>query len=98
MAIIKELNSSYGIKPSYHRITNISLNAIDKEVVICVGSYISKETRDKGCDPIDTIDILIPKEVIPKEDYESFLVGDVFKAGYKWLKENVIGLEDGKDD
>ena len=76
MAIIKELNSSYGIKPSYHRITNISLNAIDKEVVICVGSYISKEIRDKGCDPIDTIDILIPKE-----DYESFLVGDVFKAG-----------------
>ena len=48
MAIIKELNSSYGVKPSYHRITNISLNAIDKEVVICVGSYISKETRDKG--------------------------------------------------
>jgi hypothetical protein len=93
MAIIKELNSSYGIKPSYHRITNISLNAIDKEVVICVGSYISKETRDKGCDPIDTIDILIPKE-----DYESFLVGDIFKAGYKWLKENVIGLEDGIDD
>lgn len=93
MAIIKELNSSYGIKPSYHRITNISLNAIDKEVVICVGSYISNETRDKGCDPIDTIDILIPKE-----DYESFLVGDVFKAGYKWLKENVIGLEDGIDD
>ena len=98
MAIIKELDSSYGIKPSYHRITNISLNAIDKEVVICVGSYISKETRDKGCDPIDTIDILIPKE-----DYESFLVGDVFKAGYKkagykWLKENVIGLEDGIDD
>lgn len=93
MAIIKELNSSYGIKPSYHRITNISLNAIDKEVVICVGSYISKEIRDKGCDPIDTIDILIPKE-----DYESFLVGDVFKAGYKWLKENVIGLEDGIDD
>ena len=31
-------------------------------------------------------------------DYESFLVGDVFKAGYKWLKENVIGLEDGIDD
>lgn len=92
MALVKELASSYGIKPSYHRITNISLNAIDKEAIICVGSYISKEARDKGCDPIDTIDILVPKE-----DYEPFLIGDVFKAGYKWLKENVIGLEDSID-
>lgn len=93
MALVKELASSYGIKPSYHRITNISLNAIDKEVIICVGSYISKEARDNGYDPIDTIDIFVPKE-----DYGPFLIGDVFKAGYKWLKENVIGLEDSKDD
>ncbi len=93
MAIIKELASSYGIKPSYHRITNISLNAMDKEAIICVGSYVSKETRDSGCDPIDSIDI-----IVPKEDYESFLVCDVFKAGYRWLKENVVGLEDGLDD
>lgn len=92
MALIKELASSYGIKPSYHRITNISLNAIDNEVILCVGSYISKEARDKGCDPIDTIDILVPKE-----DYGLFLVGDVFKAGYRWLKDNVIGLEDSID-
>lgn len=93
MAIIKELASSYGIKPSYHRITNISLNAMDREAIICVGSYVSKEARESGCDPIDTIDILIPKE-----DYGLFLVGDVFKAGYGWLKENVVGLEDGSDD
>lgn len=93
MAVIKELTSSYGIKPSYHRISNISINANDKEVILCVSSYVSKEARDNKCDPIDTIDILVPKE-----DYELFLVGDVFKASYKWLKENVIGLEDGVDD
>lgn len=92
MAIIKELSSSYGIKPSYHRILSISINAVDKEVILCVGSYFSKETRDDGCDPIDTIDIMVPKE-----DYEPFLIGDVFKTGYKWLKENVVGMEDGID-
>lgn len=57
-----------------------------------MGSYLSKEARDEGCDPIDTIDILVPKE-----DYGSFLVGDVFGTGYRWLKENVIGMEDGED-
>ena len=43
-----------------------------------MGSYLSKEARDEGCDPIDTIDILVPKE-----DYGSFLVGDVFGTGYR---------------
>lgn len=93
MALIKELRSSYGISPAYHRITSVSLNAMDREAIICVGSYVSKETRDGGCDPVDSIDILVPKE-----DYGLFLDGDVFRAAYRWLRENVVGLEDAKDD
>ena len=93
MALIKELKSTYGVSPSYHRVTSISLNAMEKEAIVCVGSYLSKEAREKGCDPIDAIDILVPKE-----DYPRFLEGNAFKAAYGWLRENVVGLEDAKDD
>ncbi len=93
MAIIKKLESSFGVDLNYHRITNISLNALDKEVIICVGSYLDKEKRDKGCDPIDSIDILVPKE-----DYQNFFTGNVLEVGYKWLRENVVGFEEAIDD
>ena len=93
MALVKELKSTYGVSPSYHRVTSVSLNAMEKEAIVCVGSYLSKEVREKGCDPIDAIDILVPKE-----DYPRFLEGNAFSAAYRWLRENVVGLEDAKDD
>ncbi len=93
MAIIKELESTYGVYPSYHRVVCVSINALTKKVTICVSSYISKETRDKGCDAIDTLDI-----ETPVEDYDSFLEGNIYECAYRWLKENVEGFEEAEDD
>ena len=93
MAIKKALNSSYGVKAYYHRVTCVSINALLKEVTICVASYISKELRDDGYEPIDSIDISVPSS-----DYESFLKGDIYAAAYNWLKENIEGFEDSEDD
>ena len=92
MAVIKELPSSYGLGLSYHRILCVSINALEKEVVICVGSYINKEARDNGFDSIDQIDIQVPNE-----DYDFFLKGNIYEAAYNWLKANVEGFEDSVD-
>jgi len=93
MAIIADLNSSYGVKACYHRVTCVSINALVKEVTICVSSYVSKEKRDEGYDPIDAIDI-----TVPEDDYEQFLNVNIYSASYNWLKENVEGFEDATDD
>lgn len=93
MAIIKELESSYGVSPNYHRVVCVSINALTKKVTICVSSYISKDARDKGCDAIDCLDI-----ETPAEDYDLFLEGNIYECAYKWLKENVEGFEEAEDD
>jgi hypothetical protein len=93
MAIKADLNSSYGVVASYHRVTCVSINALIKEITICVASYVSKEKREEGFDPIDSVDI-----TVPSDDYESFLNGSIYSAAYNWLKENVEGFEDAEDD
>ena len=93
MAIVADLNSSYGVVASYHRVTCVSINALIKEVTICVSSYVSKEKRDEGFDPIDSVDI-----TVPTDDYDLFLDGNIYSASYNWLKENVEGFEDATDD
>lgn len=93
MAIIKELESSYGVSPKYHRVVCVSINALQKQVTICVASYISKDTRTKGCEAIDMVDI-----TVPEEDYELFLNGNIYECSYKWLKDNVDGFEEAEDD
>lgn len=93
MAIIKELNSSYGVSASYHRILAVSINVVNKEVVIAVASYLTKKARNEGCDPLDIIDI-----EVPKEDYDSFLTEPIMIASYHWLKNNVVGFEESEDD
>ena len=93
MAIKADLNSSYGVVASYHRVTCVSINALIKEITICVASYVSKEKREEGFDPIDSVDI-----TVLSDDYESFLNGSIYSAAYNWLKENVEGFEDAEDD
>jgi hypothetical protein len=93
MALFKELGSSYGITASYHRVTCVSINALTKEVTICVASYVSKEKRDEGCEFIDSLDIYVPAD-----DYEKFLGGNVLSCAYAWLKDNVEGFEEAEDD
>ena len=92
MAILKELDSIYGINHNYHRVVCVSINALRREVTICLASYFSKEIRDNGGQPIETIDINVPSE-----DYDLFLNGNIYQVSYCWLKENVIGFEEATD-
>ena len=93
MAILKQLETKFGINATYHRITAFSISYKHKKVVICVASYISKLTRADLKDPVEEIDV-----EIPYSDYSIFKEGNPLEAGYIWLKENVIGFEDSKDD
>lgn len=93
MAIIKELNSSYGCSVTYHRLTNISINYKNKKVILCVASYLSKESRATMCEALEEVDI-----EVPVEDISLFLDTNVIENAYNWLKTNVVGFEDALDD
>lgn len=93
MAIIKELETKFGIGASYHRITAFNISYSRKKIIICVATYLSKETRINHSDPIEEIDI-----EIPFSDYTSFLDASPIEKAYAWLKQNVIGFEDATDD
>jgi len=93
MAIIKELNTKFGVGASYHRITAFNISYTSKKITVCVASYLSKEARANQKDPIEEIDI-----AIPFSDFSQFLDVNPIVEGYNWLKQNVIGFEDAVDD
>jgi len=93
MAIIKEMNSKFGISLSYHRIIAFNMNYVTKKVVICVVSYVSKEARANLSTPLEEIDI-----EVPESDFYLFSETKPISQGYLWLKENVIGFDDSTDD
>ncbi len=93
MAIIKELNTKFGVGASYHRITAFNISYSNKKITVCVASYLSKGARASNNDPIEEVDISIPFT-----DYGFFLDVNPIVEGYNWLKQNVIGFEDAIDD
>lgn len=93
MAIIKELNTKFGVDASYHRITAFNISYSSKKITICVASYLSKEARANQNDPIEEVDISIPYS-----DFSQFIDVNPIVEGYNWLKQNVIGFEDAVDD
>ena len=93
MAIIKSMNSKFGLPLSYHRITAFNINYAHRKAVLCVASYLSKETRANRSQPLEEIDI-----EIPVSDFVLFQNANPIQQGYLWLKENVVGFEDAVDD
>ena len=92
MALIKSLDSNFGVPVAYHRITAININLKTKTIILCVSSYLSKEARAKNNIPLEEIDI-----EIPIQDFNLFKPTDVTQAAYDWLVENVVGFEDAED-
>ncbi len=92
MALIKSLDSNFGVPVAYHRITAININLKTKTIILCVSSYLSKEARAKNNIPLEEVDI-----EIPKQDFNLFKHTDVIQAAYDWLVENVVGFEDAQD-
>jgi len=93
MAIIKKMNTKFGVGASYHRITAFNISYSNKKITICVASYISKEARANMHDPIEEVDI-----EVPLSDYTLFVESNPMEQSYIWLKQNVIGFEDSEGD
>ena len=93
MAIIKELDTKFGVQASYHRITAFNISYTRKNIVLCVATYLSKKARQNHSEAIEEIDI-----EIPQSDFNTFLETNPIERGYLWLKENVVGFEDAADD
>jgi hypothetical protein len=93
MAIIKNMDSKFGLSLSYHRITAFNINYVHRKAVLCVASYLSKEARSNHSIPLEEIDI-----EIPAADFPLFQEANPLRQGYLWLKANVVGFEDALDD
>jgi hypothetical protein len=93
MAIIKDMQSKYGVALSYHRITAFNINYVTKKAVICVASYLSKEARANLSAPLEEIDI-----EVPGSDFALFQNANPIEQGYLWLKDNVEGFDESIDD
>lgn len=93
MAIIKNMQTKFGIALSYHRITAFNINYAAKKAVICVASYLSKEARANQSIPLEEIDI-----EVPSIDFALFQNTNPIAQGYLWLKENVVGFDESLDD
>ena len=93
MAIIKNMQTKFGIVLSYHRITAFNINYAAKKAVICVASYLSKEARANQSIPLEEIDI-----EVPSIDFALFQNTNPIAQGYLWLKENVVGFDESLDD
>jgi hypothetical protein len=93
MAIIKVMNSKFGVSLSYHRIIAFNINYVLKKAVICVASYHSKEARANHSAPLEEIDI-----EVPESDFYLFSKASPIIQGYQWLKDNVVGFDDSIDD
>ena len=93
MAIIKEMNSKFGVSLSYHRIIAFNINYVLKKAVICVASYHNKEVRANHSAPLEEIDI-----EVPESDFYLFSEASPISQGYQWLKDNVVGFDESIDD
>ena len=93
MAIVKNMDSKFGVSLSYHRIIAFSINYAARKIVLCVASYLSKEARANKSAPLEEIDI-----EIPTNDWPLFQNTNPIYQGYLWLKANVVGFEDALDD
>ena len=93
MAIIKELDTKFGVQASYHRITAFNINYAAKQIILCVAFLCIKEKRALNKAPIEEVDI-----AIPMNDFSLFLNSSPLETSYLWLKENVIGFDDSMDD
>lgn len=93
MAIIKNLKSRVGIDISYHRVLATNINYKDKTIIICLASYVSLESRIGMFDPLEVVDI-----EVPKDDFNLFIGVDPLEMTYLWLKDNIEGFDDAVDD
>lgn len=93
MAIIKDMQSKFGVALSYHRIIAFNINYATKKAVICVASYLSKEARASRSVPLEEVDI-----EVPVSDFSLFSASNPISMGYDWLKTNVVGFDESMDD
>lgn len=60
MAVIKDIENVYGAEFNYHKIKSVTLNSINGNIVlkIVVASWINKEARLNGKNPVLTENII----------------------------------------
>jgi len=89
MALQKSVEQNNGIIVTYHRVIQIYINQVSKNVSITVGSYLSKEIRDVNKSPV-----INKNYILESSDFDTYFTDSVLltadkssvKQAYLYLK------------
>lgn len=72
MAIIKKIDTKFGVTAEYHRISKVLVDSTSGEVTIWLDIFSSQDSRDSGKDPLYTETVKIPFYLLNKDPREPF--------------------------
>lgn len=103
MALIKKVETDYGIIADYWKVSRISLDIIKNEISFTLNLYLNKKSKQELGDYTFVSSILNKEEFEPlyekyfKQDREENYK-DIYTACYKFSKENIDFFKDALDD
>ena len=99
MALIKEVNTEYGVKANYWRVDNIAIDKAKKEANFVLCLYLNKEAKNFfEYKVIITFDRDNKEEIFNKYFGEESGYRDIYHACYECSKEIEPFFADAEDD
>lgn len=80
MALQKEEILDNGVKLNYHRVTHAQINMLAGDIIFSLSSYIDKESRDNGYEPVK----------IKPYRIESVTQENILAYSYEFLKQDIM--------
>lgn len=72
MALIKTINTTYGVPANYHKIRRIELDSETETMTILVSIYVSKQAAEAGAEPLWHENVVIKFEEFKWDPREAF--------------------------
>ena len=104
MALIKNIQTEYGIEAGYWKISRISIDTIKKEISFTLNLYIDKEHQQKELGEMVFASAILTQEEF-KPQYDKYFrkdegenYKDIYTACYMYAKDNMEFFKDAEDD
>lgn len=72
MALIKTINTTYGVQANYHKIRRVELDSETETVIILVSIYVSKQAAEAGAEPLWHENVVIKFDEFKWDPREAF--------------------------
>jgi len=91
MALIKQVDTNYGIQASYHRLRKVELDADREELTITTAIYISEQAKQAGAAPLWHEYTVIPFSELAWDPRQAFypLLRDYIQSYVKGATDSI---------